>query len=148
MFWGKIKNGILAYSTRAKYKSECILCESKRLHMIQLIGSLEAYSLKLGLHLADMLPLLLLIHRGAAPVPVCFRKPLPTIPTPENWFPWLHLSVAFHIYGSRGEKSYIKSSLPSSTYYLMFETEKLDQPPRLLPIFPSQGAFICPESSF
>jgi len=63
-FWGKIKNGILAYRTRAKYKSECILRESKRPHMIQFIGSPEAYSLKLGLHLADTLLLLLLIHGG------------------------------------------------------------------------------------
>ena len=134
MFLGKIKNGVLAYGTRAKDKSECILCESKRPHVIQFIGSQEAYSIKLGWHLADTL-LLLLIHRGATPVPICFCNPLPAISTPENWFPWLHLCAALHIYGRRRKKSYMKSCLLSSIYYLMFETEKLAQPPHLLPIF-------------
>lgn len=146
-FGGKLKIVFLAYNTRAKYKSECILCESKRRCVIQFIGSLQTYSLKLGLHLADTFPLLLLIHRGAAPAPICFRHPLPAIPTPENWFPWLPLCAALRIYGG-GWESYIKSCLLSSTYYLMLETEMLDGPPYRLPVFPPQGVFICPESSF
>lgn len=85
--------------------------------------------------------------QGSRPSADLLPQPLPAIPTPENWFPWLPLCAALRIYGG-GWESYIKSCLLSSTYYLMLETEMLDGPPYRLPVFPPQGAFICPESSF
>ena len=58
--------------------------------------------------------------QGSRPSASLLPQPPTHYPTPENWFPWLHLSVAFHIYGSRGGNHTLKVAfLPALTIWCL-----------------------------